>query len=296
MHTEGGWNDFFYFLQVATHGSIKGAAKAMGVDYSTVFRRINSLEERLQVRLFDRLKTGYTLTQAGGDILSRVQQVDSKMDEIRMLIQGKDVNLSGTIKVSTTDTIGYYWLPPYLARFKELYPDIMIDLDVRTGITNMSKREADIVMPAINRQPDYMVGKTLAPINVHLYGSKGYIARFGIPTGVADFNQHRFLMPNEALQNLPSNKWLRSYVQEENMAASCDKLTGLYRLAKQGLGLTVIPHYIAEGDPEMIRVMELPPECSHQIWILTHPDLRFVARIRTFMQFMYEATAAIAAS
>ena len=106
MHNEHGWDDYFYFLKVATSGNLKAAARELGVNYSSVFRRINSLEAKLKVRLFERLKSGYTLTEAGEDILERVQHVDEQMNTIQRLIQGKDVHLSGHLKISTTDTIG----------------------------------------------------------------------------------------------------------------------------------------------------------------------------------------------
>ena len=290
MHTEHGWDDFLYFLKVAACGNMKAAAAELGVNYSSVFRRINGLEERLNVRLFERLKSGYELTKAGEDILDRVQQVEEQMNAIQRLIEGKDVHLSGYLKISTTDTIGYYWLPPYIARFKKLYPDIIIDLDINTRYTNLSKREADIVMPAVNTQPDYMVGKTLAPIYVRLYGAKSYLEEHGMPQTVAEFDRHRFLLPNESLAGMPANKWLRRHVDEKNIAACSDKLTGLYHMARQGLGLTIMPHYVAESDPDMIEVMQLPPECNHHLWILTHPDIRFTARVKAFMQFMYQET------
>ncbi len=290
MHIDKGWDDYLYFLKVATSGTIKEASQELGVNYSSVFRRINALEERLQVRLFERLKSGYTLTRAGEDILDRVQQVEEQMNAIHRLIQGKDVHLRGYLKISTTDTIGYYWLPPFIAQFKVLYPDIIIDIDIKTRFTNLSKREADIVMPAVNNQPDYMVGKKLAPIYVRLYGTSNYVEKNGAPKTADDLHQHAFIMPNDALAGLPANKWLRKYVEDKNIVACCDKLTGLYHLASQDLGLTVLPHYLGASDPNLVELMELPPECNHHIWILTHPDIRFTARVKAFMQFMYQAT------
>jgi len=79
-------------------------------------------------------------------------------------------------------------------------------------------------------------------------------------------------------------------VHDENIVACCDKLTGLYHLARQGLGLTILPHYIGDSDSGMVELMDLPPECSHHVWILTHPDVRFTARIKAFMQFLYRET------
>lgn len=290
MHKETDWNDFQFFLKVASLGSLVAAAEAMGVNHSTVFRRINALEKQMKVRLFERLKTGYVLTKAGEDILDYVQQMEGQMHAIHRKLLGKDIRLSGNLKISTTDTLGYYWLPPFIRRFKALYGDIVIDMDIKTRYTNLTKREADIVIPAVNKQPDYMVGRKLAPIFFRLYASSDYIQHHGRPVKVDDLKVHRFLLPNEALAGLPANKWLRKYVSPKAICATSDKLTGLYKLAQQGLGIAVLPHYVGDADNTMVMLMELPQEYHHDIWILTHPDLRHTARIKAFMQFMYSET------
>jgi len=295
MQEQADWNDFLYFLKVADCGNLKGAAQMLGVNNSTVFRRINGLEERLQVRLFERLTSGYRLTEAGVEILGRVRQVEEEMHAIHRTLQGKDAYLRGPLKISTTDTIGYYWLPPFIRRFKEQYPDIVVDLAINNRYTDLSKREADVVIPAVNKQPDYMVGKKIAPIFVKLTASKRYIERFGRPDTIGDFSRHRFILPDETLAGLPANKWLSQYVQADQTVVRSDTFTGLLRLARQDLGLTLLPHYVVEADSEMVAVMDLPEKYKQHIWILAHPDIRHTGRVNAFMRFMYEETAQAAA-
>ncbi len=292
MHNKLDWNDYQYFLKVALLGSLKAAAEALGVNHSTVFRRINALEEKMDVKLFQRLKTGYVLTEAGEEILALAQHIEDRMHEIDRKLLGKDIRLSGTVKISTTDTLGYYWLPPYIRRFKNEYPHIVIDIDIKTRFTNLTKREADIVIPTVNEQPDYMVGRQLGPIIVRLYASREYIEQHGKPRKVEDLAEHHVLLPNEALAGLPLIQWLRRYVPSKAIAASSDKLTGLYKIAQQSLGIAPLPHYVGDTDPDLVNVMEVPSRFYRTIWILTHPDLRHTARIRAFMQFMYKATQA----
>jgi DNA-binding transcriptional LysR family regulator len=98
------------------------------------------------------------------------------------------------------------------------------------------------------------------------------------------------LFPNEALAGLPLIKWLRKYVPSNAIVASSDKLTGLYKIAQQGLGIAPLPHYVGDSDPDLVKVMDVPRRFHRNIWILTHPDLRHTARIRAFMKFMYKAT------
>lgn len=288
MQDKTDWNSYLYFLKVAETGNLNAAARNLGVNHSTVFRRLNDLEKRLNVRLFERSRKGYTLTEAGEEIHSRVEHIEDQIYEIQRKLLGRDIHLSGNLKISTTDTIGYYWLPPFIRVFKELYPEILIDLDIQIRFTNLSKREADIVIPAMNMQPDYMVGRKLAKIYFHLYASKSYVKKHGRPATVADFPLYRFLVPNEALATVSASMWLRKHVPAHCVAASSDKLSTLFKFAQQDMGITALPHYVGDSDEQMVRLMELPEDCHRNVWILTHPDLRNTARVKAFMQFMYQ--------
>lgn len=282
------WNQFQYFLKVADLGNLNAAARELGVNHSTVFRRIKSLEDRLNVRLFERTRKGYVLTEAGEEILGTVQLIEDQMFDIQRKLLGKDIRLSGNLKISTTDTIGYYWLPPYIRAFKDLYPEILIDLDIQIRFTNLTKREADIVIPAVNIQPDFMVGRKLAPIYFRLYASTPYIEKYGMPATVDDFPSHRFLFPNEALATLSTSLWLKKNVPAHCVVAASDKLSTLFKFAQQDMGIAALPHYVGQSDGQMVEIMELPDDCHRNVWILTHPDLRNTARVRAFMQFMHQ--------
>ncbi len=289
MQDKTDWDSYLYFLKVAETGNLGSSARALGVNHSTVFRRINSLEERLQVRLFERSRKGYTLTEAGEEILSSVEMIEDQIFEIQRKLLGKDFRLSGNLKISTTDTIGYYWLPPYIKAFKEQYPEILIDLDIQIRFTNLTKREADIVVPAINMQPDFMVGRKLARIFFRLYASRRYAEKHGLPATTEDFSSHHFLVPNESLSTLSVTLWLNKYVPVHCVAAASDKLSTLFKFAQQDLGIAALPHYVGQSDENMVEILELPEDCHRYVWILTHPDLRNTARVRAFMQFMYQS-------
>ena len=133
------WNDYHYFLRVASCGSLKASARELGVNHSTVFRWLNELETKLNVRLFERFKTCYQLTHAGEEILEKVRRIEEQMFAIERVVQGRDAELSGTLKISTTDTLGFFWLMPFIEQFKELYPEITINSDINTRYTDMSR-------------------------------------------------------------------------------------------------------------------------------------------------------------
>ena len=288
MQEKTDWDSYLFFLKVAETGNLSSAARELGVNHSTVFRRINSLEEKLQVRLFERSRKGYTLTEAGEEILSSAEIIEDQIFDIQRKLLGKDIRLSGNLKISTTDTIGYYWLPPYIKAFKEQYSEILIDLDIQIRFTNLTKREADIVIPAVNMQPDFMVGRKLTEIYFRLYASRSYVEKHGSPATADEFSSHHFLVPNESLSTLSVSQWLKKTVPTHCVAAASDKLSTLFKLAQQDLGIAALPHYVGQSDENMVEIFELPQDCHRNVWILTHPDLRNTARVRAFMQFMYQ--------
>jgi len=285
MHNKTNWDDYFYFLKVARHGSLNGASKALGVNHSTVLRRINGLEEKLKVRLFERLKSGYVLTDSGEEIFSNIEHIEQSFLTVERLIAGKDISYEGTIKVSITDTLGQYWLPPYVKEFKELYPDILLDIEIRNSYTDLTKREADIVISAFNQHPDYMIGRAIAPIKIALYASDYYLSTFGTPLSLEELAKHKLLVLDGSLRNIAVNRWLMSLIPKSAINLSCNMYTSLYCYALQGLGIAPLPTYV--GDSNLTRVLDVPEKFHPNIWLLTHPDLRKTGRISAFMKFMY---------
>ena len=151
MHNKISWDDYHYFLKVARLGTLKAAGEALKVNHSTVLRRINALEKKLEARLFERFKTGYVLTESGRDMFNHIQHLEDEICAIERKIRGKDIRYEGKIKISTTDTLGYFWLPPFVKKFKDQYPGILLDIDIRTDFTDLVQRQADILDLCIQR-------------------------------------------------------------------------------------------------------------------------------------------------
>jgi DNA-binding transcriptional LysR family regulator len=285
------WDDYRVFLALAEAGSLLKAGQELQVSHTTVLRRLNSLEERLEVRLFERHKTGYVLTASGEKILNSALYLKDEIDLVERQVVGQDVRLSGEIKISTTDTIGFFWLPPFIKKFKKLYPDITLNVEVDNRHRNLSKREADIVLPSMNRQPDYMVGRELAPIHIRLYAHRSYLSDKEEKKIKSDksFKNFDFILLNENLSQLPMNQYILSRMDSKSVVATASNFSGLYHLCLEGLGVAALPFYVGEQAPELQVVGEIPFSVhSNSIWILTHPDLIRSARILAFMEFMRE--------
>nr|WP_320191361.1 LysR family transcriptional regulator [uncultured Desulfobacter sp.] len=288
MHNNVSWDDYRYFLKVARLGSLKAASESLKVNHSTVLRRINSLEKKLEARLFERFKSGYVLTENGQDMFNHIQHLEDEIFSIERKIKGKDIRYEGKIKISTTDTLGYFWLPPFVKKFKAQYPGILVDIDIRTGFTDLTQRQADILICAYNDHPDYMIGKKLAPIEIKLYASKEYIKTYGRPESIQDLTSQKILILNEELDGVEFNEWLKRLVPASAITMSCNMLTSLYRYTRQGMGIAPLPIYVGNQDPSLVSVMDVPTQFHHDTWMLTHPDLKNTRRIKAFMGFMYD--------
>lgn len=290
MHNKVPWDDYLYFLKVARLGSLKAASKALRVNHSTVLRRINALEEKLEARLFDRFKTGYELTESGKQIFEQIDHIEEEFLAVERKILGRDIRYEGRIKISTTDTLAQFWLPPYVKEFKEIHPGILLDIEIKTGYTDLTKREADIVLSVVNHHPDFMIGKILTPIALKLYASHDYLKKHGRPNSPQDLASHKLIILNEDLNEIGFNEWVKKLVPKSAINLSVNMVTSMHSYAAHGLGIAPLPTYVGDSDSKLISVMDVPEQFHLNIWMLTHPDLKNTRRIKAFMQFMYEKT------
>ncbi len=284
------WDDLRSFLAVARHGSLSGAARALGVNHSTVFRRLNGLEERLGVRLFERLPTGYVPTAAGEEMLATAARVEEEITALDRRLSGRDVRLTGSLRVTTTDTLALGLLPPHLARFRKAYPGIELELVTGNAFFSLSKREAVVALRPSRDPDEAMVGRRLSGIAVAVYGAAAYLARHGRPEAPGDLAAGHALVAGDAsLAHLGAARWLRRHAPEAAVALRCNSWMSQLAAVRAGIGLGALPCFLADPDPELVRVLPPQEEMASELWLLTHPDLRHTARVRAFMDLLADS-------
>jgi DNA-binding transcriptional LysR family regulator len=279
------WDDLRVFLAVAQAGSLSGAARALGVNHSTVFRRIGAFEDALGVRLFERLAGGYLLTPAGEELRDGALRVEEEIAGLSRKVTGQDLRLSGTVRVTTIDMLAFGLLPRHIAAFRKAYPGIEIELVVGNATLNLSRREADVALRVGNAPPETLVGRRVGRLAFAVYASPGYRARRPEP----DLARHDWIgfdSEHEALVRrfdrfLPG---IRPALRTNSVAAA---VAG----AREGLGLAPLPCGIADLEPDLVRVAPLPDDFTLDLWLLTHEDLRRTARIRAFLDVLAEGLA-----
>lgn len=279
------WNDLHLVLAVCREGTLSGAARVLGVNHSTVFRRIGAIEEKLGVRLFERLPTGYAMTEAGEAMRKVGERVENDMLGLSRELIGRDLSLSGVLRVAVPDALLLKILMPHLSIFAKRYPEILLELVISNNYMNLTKREADLAVRVTQAPPETAVGRHLCDMMTSIYGSTEYLARQTSNT----IETYTWLMPDENLAHLPINKWLNRNYPKAKTGFRCNSIMGLHEAAVQGLGIASLPCFLADPDTRLSRILAPPDELISELWLLTHPDLKRTARVRALMDFLGEA-------
>lgn len=276
------WDDLRFFLALSRQGSLSAAATELGVTHTTVSRRIAAFETRLGVRLFERLPTGYAATAAGEEMRASAERVEAEVAALDRKVMGRDERLSGTIRVTLPDMVAKSFMS-HIEAFGRDYPDITVELATSNAITNLTRREADVALRITSRPAEHLVGRRLARLSVGLYASKAYLDRYPERT---ELHQHRFVGWDEALPDVAPIRWLRERVPSERVAVRVNTPLVMFEAIRAGLGVGQL--LCRAGDPEqaLVRLGPADPEQALPLWLLTHRDLRNVARIRRFLDFL----------
>lgn len=313
------WNDLRLVVALGEAGTLKGAARRIGVDHSTAFRRLNALESRLGVRLFERARDGYSATVAGERCLVSASRVLDDLDALHRQLAGEDLRPSGTVRVTTTDTLVDF-LAPLIAEFRRLHDEIEVELVTDPAFFTLTHRDADIAIRPTLHAPENLAGRRIATIATAPYTSRtAHSARGETPTRAgrtkhgnaamqdgraarrghgartlhsSDAGTHDWIGFDERLGHLASARWMRSHVDPARIRVRCNSLNAAAAMARAGVGWAALPCYLGDADEGLIRAAPPVAAMDSALWLLVHPDLRRVARIRAFLDFMADRLAA----
>lgn len=274
------WDDFRLVKAVAEKRSLAGAAVALGVNASTVFRRLGALEERLGARLFERGRAGYGLTPAGEEMVGIAGRMSEDILAFERRISGQDLAPAGDLRVTTNDSLLIHLLTEIFAGFRKAYPDITLDVVVGNDALNLSKRDADVAIRATANPPETLVGRRIASIGWAVYGAKPMAP---VET-IAALDDMPWIGPGEMLA--PLQRWLRDTVGEHKVVYRLSTVLGMAEAISAGIGVGPLPCFIASGMPSLVRLYDPPGQVPAALWLLTHPDLRSSARVRAFMDYV----------
>jgi len=279
------WNALKIFIAVAHSNSLVGAAESLGMSHSTVYRRLNEFEEQVG-RLFERLNGRYELTEIGEEMLGHAQRISHSFADIEREIAGKDTRPKGTVRITAPSSFSYNELPKHLVELSKLHPDIQTELLVTNSELNMSNRLADIAIRVTPSPPEHLVGREIRRIKWGVYAAPEYLLQRGCPENLEGLQYHKIIGASGALNNHPAFQWLDKH-HARNVISRCDDLVAMSYLSQSGLGLALLPDDLMLSGIERLFTFEQVK--TNQLWVLTHPDLRKVERIKIIMRFLATA-------
>lgn len=284
------WNDFELVLAIATSGSLSGASRALGVSHATVFRRLGDVEQRLGVTLFERSRTGYRPTLAGEELADTARVMDEAALAAERKVAGRDLEPFGEIWTTTTDSLLMGVLAPLFTQFRHKYPGIVLDVAVSNQLFNLTRREADVAIRPSNRPPETLIGRPLTTIGQAVYAHRSLGLTPGSP--IDTLVRQPWIGAGPRLQDSAVDQWMSSNALKEACVYRVDTLVSILSAVRSGMGLAVMPCYLADEDPDIVQLTDPIPELQYGLWFLMHPDLRGVVRIHALMDFLTEAVRA----
>jgi DNA-binding transcriptional LysR family regulator len=280
------WNDIRYFLAVAQHKSTIAAGKNMGVSQTTVHRRLEELEAKLNRKLVSRHPEGYRLTDEGLAFLPLAERVAAACGDIERHVKNDHKTLTGLIRVTCPEPIVQLMLKSAaLARFQSTYPGLTVQIASNDRYVSILKGEADIALRSGDTDEE-LVGRKIGESVWSIFASKDYLAKNGTPKAITDLDGHKLVAFDASKVPHRSLELFKQVAPNATIVSTHTSVLGLISGIKSGMGLGAIPRTLGEKEPELVCVIERVPELQKDWRILAHPDLRSTPRIAAFFDFI----------
>lgn len=285
------WNDLKFFLEVARTKTASLASRRLGVDYTTVSRRVSALEKSLNTLLFAQSKhAGYVLTTDGERLLEHAKVIENAMFLAVDGVVNSSSELSGRIRLGCTEGLGGQFFAPHLAHFQKQHPQINIDVLAVPNFINLSKREADIAISLERPGKGPYVSSKLCDYRLKLYATPEYLRKNPPIKSIEDLHQHKFISYVEDLTFSEELHYLQYYISRPKTPLCFTGVLGQYRATLAGQHLSILPCFIVGDDPRLVEVLPEDIIVTNSFWISCHEDLRGLRRIRALWDYLKEIT------
>jgi DNA-binding transcriptional LysR family regulator len=268
---------------IAETQSLYGAAERLGLNHSTMFRRLTALETRLGFKLFERDRSGYRPTAAGEDMVSLATLMGDTIAEFERRVGSQDLQLSGYVRLSTIESIGYTILPKLLADFRALCPGLQVELSVGQQLVDLSSGQIDIGLRVL-RTPlsQGLIGKRVAAIPWAIY-----VASSSVPPGEeAQLANAHWLALGPEVGPQQAHRWMARHVEASRVVAKVGSIMILAELAARGVGAALLPCLVGGSRPELRKIGDAVAETEGGIWLVAAPQTLQKARVRALYDFL----------
>lgn len=276
------WDDLRYLLAVARTGSLSGAARTLGIEHSTIFRRLNSIEKQLGMKLFERTRTGYTPTANGELVAGAAGAMELEAFAIERRILGAHARLTGVVRLATSELLAGFLMPAVLPDFLATHPQIEVEMDASDRVVDLTRREADLALRATNAPPDHLIGHEVGELRYAVYGAHAIANE----TAAAALDRLPWLGFDENISYLAIARWQRIQSPDTRPRVRFSSLAPMLQAAAEGLGIAVLPLFAAERYDSLSRLSPVLDQPRMKLWVLNHRDMRENARVRALSRHL----------
>ncbi len=283
------WEEIKTAYQVARMGTVSGAAEVLGVHHATVIRHVDALERRLSVKLFQRHARGYKTTEAGEDLLRVASATDDQFSQLASRIKGRGEAVSGELVVTSLMELSS-WMTPLLVAFQRENPDVTLRFLTGERLFRLEYGEAHIAIRAgqVPEQPDNVV-QPFYQFQMGLFAHKDYIAAFGMPSGVEEYGNHRFVGHDDAQMRAPFFKWMREVVPAHAISFRGLHADALRVAVLEAAGIGFVDLIEGRANPDLVEVHPHLPEWDSMLWLVTHVDLYRTPKVQALLSYLKKA-------
>ncbi|MBD0685601.1 MULTISPECIES: LysR family transcriptional regulator [unclassified Pseudomonas] len=280
------WDDLRIIKMLSECANRADAAKKLGINVSTVSRRVTQVEKTLGVALFDHRRSGYMLTAEGAELRALAERVELDIVSVARRVSRAGQGPLGKLRITTSDSLLLYFLTPIIAQFKALNEGIAIEVLVGNQTLSLARDESDIAVRATNKPAESLVGRKLATIAWAPYGSDK-----NAPTSTPFAEGQAWVSYSAALCGLKATGYVDSRVAPDCISYRTDSVAAASAAIVAGLGFGFLPCMLGDITPGLVRVGPVVPELQDGLWLLTHQDIRKSWRVKAFMTFCAAAVA-----
>lgn len=278
-------SDLGVVLALVRAGTLAGAGERLAVDASTVFRTVQRIEKGLGIRLFERSRLGYLPSELAQELAAHGEQMEAQLEAARSAAQTSPGHVSGTVRITSTDTIMHGLIAPALKSLLASHPLLSFDLHTGNELANLTRRDADIAVRATRRPPLHLVGKQVGPIRVALYGAKkGGPKKFDSEVAA----RTPWVAPDDALPEHPSVVWRKKHFPKVTPTYRVGSILTVAELVGQGAAIGLIPVFLARDRSDLRQLTDVLDECQTELWLLTHADSRHLRRVSAVYSSLLE--------
>ncbi len=282
------WDNLRFFLELARAGKLTLAARRLGVDHTTVSRRVQALEKSLDAPLFIRAAAGYRLTEVGRNLLPQAEAMESAFTAIEQTRQTQQDNLSGQVRIGVPEGYGSIMLAPQMAEFTRRYPHLGIDLLTASRMQQLSRREVDIVITLDRPERGPFIITKLTDYVLGLYASQEYMAAHQPIRSREALREHGFVSYIDDLLYSKELLYLEDIGKPSHVALRSTSILAQQQAVAAGAGLAILPCFAADMDPRLQRVLPADVEFSRTFWMLMPIELKDIARMKATWDFLRE--------